>query len=110
MLLSVGYPGGGFRNPRTPIPPPRGRRYRGSYQGKSGKHQIVGPAWDGSQWSYGDAVSTAVVVAIVVVLMLLGLGIVINQLLRLRQYLNDSPSEHLPDPDAGDAPEHDPPK
>ena len=35
--------------------------------------------------------STATVVAIVVVLMLLGLGIVINQLLRLRKYLNDSP-------------------
>jgi len=38
-----------------------------------------------------DFMSTATVVAIVVVLMLLGLGIVINQLLRLRKYLNDSP-------------------
>jgi hypothetical protein len=38
-----------------------------------------------------DPMSTAVVVAIVVVLMLLGLGIVINQLLRLRRYLNESP-------------------
>ncbi|OBA58714.1 hypothetical protein A5647_19855 [Mycobacterium sp. 1100029.7] len=38
-----------------------------------------------------DHMSTAVVVAIVVVLMLLGLGIVINQLLRLRKYLNESP-------------------
>ena len=54
--------------------------------------------------------NTATVVAIVVVLMLLGLGIVINQLLRLRKYLNDSPSEPLPDADAGDPPEHDLPK
>jgi hypothetical protein len=56
---------------------------------------------------HGDAMSTATVVAIVVVLMLLGLGIVINQLLRLRKYLNESPPGHLPDADAGDHPEHD---
>ncbi len=43
--------------------------------------------------------STATVVAIVVVLMLLGLGIVINQLLRLRKYLNDSPPAPLPGAD-----------
>lgn len=57
-----------------------------------------------------DPMSTPVVVAIVVVLMLLGLGIVINQLLRLRKYLNDSPPGHLPGADAGELPEHDPPK
>lgn len=45
--------------------------------------------------------STAAVVAIVVVLMLLGLGIVINQLLRLRKYLRDVP----PGAD-GDEPPH----
>jgi hypothetical protein len=38
-----------------------------------------------------DFVSTAVVVAIVVVLMLLGIGMVTNQLLRLRKWLRDSP-------------------
>jgi hypothetical protein len=43
-----------------------------------------------------EVVSTAVVVGIVVVLMLLGIGIVINQLMRLRKYLNQAP------PDAGD--------
>jgi hypothetical protein len=36
--------------------------------------------------------STAVVVTIVVVLMLLGVGIVVNQLLRLREYLNKPPT------------------
>ncbi|WP_186296404.1 hypothetical protein [Mycobacterium tilburgii] len=35
--------------------------------------------------------STPVVVAIVIVLMLLGLGVVINQLLRLRKYLGEAP-------------------
>jgi hypothetical protein len=44
--------------------------------------------------------STATVVAIVIALMLLGIGIVINQLLRLRKYLNDSPPEQSPGPDA----------
>lgn len=34
-----------------------------------------------------DAVSTAIVVAVVAGLMLLGIGIVVNQLLRLRRYL-----------------------
>ncbi len=38
--------------------------------------------------------SSGVVIGIVVVLILLGLGIVINQLLRLKQWLKDSP----PDP------------
>ncbi|MEE2853828.1 MAG: hypothetical protein VX424_14420 [Actinomycetota bacterium] len=37
--------------------------------------------------------STAIVVAVVVVLMLLGIGMVVNQLLRLRRYLGDSPTE-----------------
>jgi hypothetical protein len=38
-----------------------------------------------------DFVSTAVVVTIVVVLMLLGIGMVTNQLLRLRKWLRNSP-------------------
>lgn len=40
-------------------------------------------------------------VAIVVVLMLLGIGIVVNQLLRLRKYLGDSPA---PPPEPPDPP------
>jgi hypothetical protein len=39
------------------------------------------------------SMSTAIVVAIVVVLMLLGIGMVINQLLRLKRYLNQSPTD-----------------
>ncbi|WP_197498646.1 hypothetical protein [Mycobacterium scrofulaceum] len=35
--------------------------------------------------------SAAIVVAVVVGLMLLGIGMVVNQLLRLRRYLRDSP-------------------
>ena len=57
-----------------------------------------------------DFMSTATVVAIVVVLMLLGLGIVINQLLRLRKYLNDPPPGHLPGADDGEPPDGDLPK
>lgn len=38
-----------------------------------------------------EFVSTAMVVGIVVVLVLLGLGIVINQLLRLKKWLNNTP-------------------
>jgi hypothetical protein len=45
-----------------------------------------------------EVVSTAVVVAIVVVLMLLGIAMVVNQLLRLRKWLNATP----PDPASGD--------
>jgi hypothetical protein len=41
-----------------------------------------------------ELVSSGVVIGIVVVLILLGVGIVINQLLRLKQWLKDSP----PDP------------
>jgi hypothetical protein len=54
--------------------------------------------------------STAVVVAIVVVLMLLGLGIVINQLLRLRDYLKESPPGQPPGADTAEPPEHDLPR
>ncbi len=43
-----------------------------------------------------EFVSTAIVVAIVVGLLLLGLGMVANQLLRLRRYLRDSPTDHTP--------------
>jgi hypothetical protein len=42
-------------------------------------------------------VSTAVVVAIVAGLMLLGIGIVTNQLLRLKKWLKDSPPDNVPD-------------
>jgi hypothetical protein len=41
-------------------------------------------------------VSAAIVVAVVVVLMLLGIGMVVNQLLRLKRYLRDSPTEQPP--------------
>ena len=41
-----------------------------------------------------EFMSTAIVVAIVVTLMLLGIGMVVNQLLRLKKYLNE------PSPDA----------
>lgn len=43
-----------------------------------------------------ELVSTAIVVAIVVVLMLLGIGMVVNQLVRLRKWLNDSPPDATP--------------
>ncbi|MCV7091735.1 hypothetical protein [Mycobacterium interjectum] len=39
---------------------------------------------------------TAIVVAIVVTLMLLGIGMVVNQLLRLRKWLNAQPPEPPP--------------
>lgn len=45
-----------------------------------------------------EVVSAAIVVAIVVGLMLLGIGMVINQLLRLRRYLKDSPTAQPPEP------------
>ncbi|MCV7243980.1 hypothetical protein H7J83_14760 [Mycobacterium mantenii] len=41
--------------------------------------------------------STAIVVAVVAGLMLLGIGMVVNQLLRLRRYLRDSPTDQPPD-------------
>jgi hypothetical protein len=52
--------------------------------------------------------STAAVVAVVVVLMLLGIGMVTNQLLRLRRYLNQAPPESPEAPP--DAEPLDPPK
>jgi len=52
-----------------------------------------------------DFVGTAAVVAIVVMLMLLGIGIVVNQLLRLRKWLNDSPPDQAPGEDAHRPPE-----
>jgi len=51
-----------------------------------------------------EFVSTAVVVATVAGLMLLGIGMVVNQLLRLRRYLKDSPSARA----AGDEPREPP--
>jgi hypothetical protein len=41
-------------------------------------------------------VSTAIVVAVVAGLMLLGIGMVVNQLLRLKRYLRDSPTDPAP--------------
>ena len=43
-----------------------------------------------------ECVSTAIVVAIVATLMLLGIGMVINQLLRLRKFLKESPPDGAP--------------
>ncbi|OBI17325.1 hypothetical protein A5712_24195 [Mycobacterium sp. E2327] len=43
-----------------------------------------------------DIVGTAVVVAIVAVLMLLGIGMVVNQLFRLRKWLNAPPPDQPP--------------
>jgi hypothetical protein len=51
-----------------------------------------------------DFVSTAIVVVIVATLMLLGIGMVVNQLLRLRKWLNQSPPDQAP----GDPPEQPP--
>lgn len=51
-----------------------------------------------------DFVSTAIVVAIVVGLMLLGIGMVINQLLRLKSYLKDSPTDPASDTNPSDPP------
>ena len=52
-----------------------------------------------------EFVSTAIVVAIVATLMLLGIGIVVNQLLRLRKWLNESSSDKAPDEEARQPPE-----
>ncbi len=51
-----------------------------------------------------DCVGTAIVVAIVATLMLLGVGMVVNQLLRLRKWLNAQP----PEPPPGDQAHHPP--
>jgi hypothetical protein len=39
-----------------------------------------------------DSVSTSIVVAIVAVVILLGIGMVVNQLLRLRKWLRNQPT------------------
>jgi hypothetical protein len=46
-----------------------------------------------------DSVSTAVVLGLVAVLMLLGIGIVINQLMRLRKFLKQAPPGPAPEED-----------
>jgi hypothetical protein len=52
-----------------------------------------------------EFVSTAIVVAIVATLMLLGIGMVTNQLLRLRKFLNDSPPDGTPGAEVREPPE-----
>jgi hypothetical protein len=52
-----------------------------------------------------DFVNTAIVVAIVATLMLLGIGMVVNQLLRLRKWLNKSPPDQAPGEEARRPPE-----
>jgi hypothetical protein len=52
-----------------------------------------------------EFVSTAVVVGIVATLMLLGIGMVVNQLLRLRGFLKQSPPGNPPDEE-----DHQPPQ
>ena len=52
-----------------------------------------------------EFVSTAIVVAIVATLMLLGIGMVVNQLLRLRKWLNQPPPDKAPDDQAQQPPE-----
>jgi hypothetical protein len=42
------------------------------------------------------SMGTAIVIAVVVVLMLAGIGIVVNQLLRLRKWLNATPPDRAP--------------
>ena len=50
-----------------------------------------------------ECVSAAIVVA-VVVLMLLGIGMVTSQLIRLRRYLNSTPPPRAPDKEPRDPP------
>ena len=52
-----------------------------------------------------DSVGTAVVVAIVATLMLLGIGMVVNQLLRLKKWLNQPPPGTAPEDQAQQPPE-----
>jgi hypothetical protein len=52
-----------------------------------------------------EFVSTAIVVAIVVMLMLLGIGMVVNQLLRLRKWLNTSRPDEPPAEEGHQPPE-----
>lgn len=51
-----------------------------------------------------ESVSTAIVVAVVAGLMLLGIGMVVNQLVRLRRYLNEAPPTAPPGEDPGEPP------
>jgi hypothetical protein len=51
-----------------------------------------------------ESMSTAIVVAVVVGLMLLGVGMVANQLLRLRRYLRDSPTDQPSEAEPGTPP------
>jgi hypothetical protein len=43
-----------------------------------------------------EFMSTAIVVGVVAMLMLLGIGMVVNQLLRLKKFLKDSPPDAAP--------------
>jgi hypothetical protein len=52
-----------------------------------------------------DLVSTALVVAIVATLMLLGIGMVVNQLFRLRKWLNTPHPDQPPGEQAHHPPE-----
>jgi hypothetical protein len=52
-----------------------------------------------------ECVSTAILVAVVVVLMLLGIGMVVNQLLRLKKWLNAAPPDQAPGDEAPRPPE-----
>ncbi len=52
-----------------------------------------------------EFVNTAIVVAIVATLMLLGIGMVVNQLLRLKKWLNASPPDKPPSEEADHPPE-----
>lgn len=72
--------------------------------GKSGAHPSRAAGGVGSVTM--DLVSTAIVVGIVVVLMLLGLGIVTNQLLRLRKYLNQAPPDQATGEDGREHPDN----
>jgi hypothetical protein len=52
-----------------------------------------------------EFVSTAIVVAIVGTLMLLGIGMVVNQLLRLKRWLNEPPPDQAPGEEAHHPPD-----
>jgi hypothetical protein len=52
-----------------------------------------------------ECVSTAIVVAVVAMLMLLGIGMVVNQLLRLKKFLKDAPPDVAPGADVHEPPD-----
>jgi hypothetical protein len=52
-----------------------------------------------------EFMSTAIVVAIVATLMLLGIGMVVNQLLRLRRFLRDAPPDAAPGAEVPEPPD-----